>query len=264
MSGTVEFENGTSENLKVAPVSDRAFRLWFNACCYCSRNLTDGRVPAILIAGLSRTANRRVIDELLVAGLLERLSTETFLVHDYLKHNPSRDEVQESRQRARERTSEWRRRNQRGAGDGIRDGDVTDNSTVTRVRVPAGAPEKKSSTELDRATKKTLLVVDSFAAQIRERDPQADVAPRSEAWLREARLLLERDGRSTEQVLAVLAWLATDDFWSSVVLSVPKFRAKFTQLVAKMNTAQKSPTSNGRTTAPRAAAARRNALMEHD
>lgn len=76
-----------------------------------------------------------------------------------------------------------------------------------------------------------------LAAQVRERDPGAKVAPRSKAWLRATRLLVERDGRDFELVESVIRWLPSDDFWSSIVLSMPKLREKFTQLVAAMQRA---------------------------
>jgi hypothetical protein len=228
---TIEFDNRAPENIKIVVVSDRAFRLWFNACCYCNRNLTDGRVPAALIQGLSVTATKRTVGELLNASLLERLDGDTFLVHDYLDHNPSRADVEEERRRSRERTAKWRSgqdvtRHQR-ITNGIRDAHVT-----------IADKEESRTTEIDRATEKTLLVCDSLAAQILDRDPQASVAPRNDRWLREARLLLERDQRDPELVMQVLAWLKTDTFWSTVILSTPKLREKFTQLVAKMRAAE--------------------------
>lgn len=39
--------------------------------------------------------------------------------------------------------------------------------------------------------------------------------------------MLDRDGRSLEEVLACITWLTTHDFWSSVILSTTKLRAKF-------------------------------------
>lgn len=228
MSGTIEFDNHAPENPKLVRISDRAFRLWFHACCYCNRNLTDGRVPAALLAGLSHTSTRRTATELVDAGLLER-DGEDYLVHDYLDHNPSREEVEEERRRSRERTAKWREtrqvtRHTRVTND-VRDAHVTISDKEREV----------GSKELDLASDNTLLVCDTLAAQIRERDPQAKFDPRGERSLREARLLLERDGRSVDQVMAVLAWLRTDPFWSTVILSTAKLREKFTQLVAKMD-----------------------------
>lgn len=247
MTSTVAFEDRTPENLKIAPISDRAFRLWFNAACYCHRNLTDGRVPAVLILSLSPTATKRAVEELLSAGLLERVDKLTYRVHDYLDHNPSREEVEEARRGSRERTRRWRDGARDGMSDGgrdaLRDGGVT---ASVPVNVTTSDKKRSTTTETSRATAETLLVVDRLVTHLLERDPQAHVEPRSDRWLRAARLLLTVDGRSVGQVMAVLEWLPTDPFWPTVVLSMPKFREKFTQLVAKMNAASGPVSANGR------------------
>lgn len=106
--GWVRFENTAPENLKVASVSDRAFRLWFNAICYCSRGRTSGRVPAALITALSVSATKKTVEELLELGLIERLDEKTYLVHDYLDYNPSKERIDEMRETNRNRVANWR------------------------------------------------------------------------------------------------------------------------------------------------------------
>lgn len=49
-------------------------------------------------------------------------------------------------------------------------------------------------------------------------------------WRTEARLLLDRDGRSVEQVLKAIDWCQNDDFWKANILSMPKLREKYDQL----------------------------------
>ena len=131
MSGWVRVENTMPESLKVAPLTDRSFRLWMHALCYCSRAKTDGRVPAALVLSLSPSANRRSVDELVNAGLFEPVE-DGYLVHDYLDYNPSRARIRELKDAAKERTARWRN----GDGDVTRhknegDGDVTDNEHIT-------------------------------------------------------------------------------------------------------------------------------------
>lgn len=102
VSGWVKFENATPENHKVIAVSDRAFRLWFDAVCYCSRTLSDGEVSAVAVRKMAGRSKRSV-DELIGAGLfLER--EDGVEVKDYLKYNPSRAEIEANR----ERVSNWR------------------------------------------------------------------------------------------------------------------------------------------------------------
>lgn len=51
-------------------------------------------------------------------------------------------------------------------------------------------------------------------------------------WRIEMDRLLRIDGRSPLEVEQAIRWLDRDEFWSGVVLSVPKLRAKFDQLRA--------------------------------
>jgi hypothetical protein len=112
--------------------------------------------------------------------------------------------------------------------------------------------------ELAKATTASLGIVDKLGAQILSRDPRARIEPRSERWLREIRLLQDQDGRSVEQIVAVLDWLPTDSFWPAVILSAPKLREKFTELVAAMakKPSGRSSSDHDETKARRAAALR--------
>ena len=61
-------------------------------------------------------------------------------------------------------------------------------------------------------------------------------------WHDAARLMLERDGRSEEQIHRAIDWCQDDEFWRSNILSMPKLREKYDQLRLAANR------SNGRTT----------------
>lgn len=134
MSGWVRFENTTPEDPDLPALSDRAFRLWFNAICYCSRAESDGMVPTVLIPSLSVSGSKKVVAELLGAGLLIDRG-EKIEVRNYLKFNPSKAQLQDLREKARVRTSRWRN-NMRSDGvtthvtDSIR---RTDTDSVTDV-----------------------------------------------------------------------------------------------------------------------------------
>lgn len=68
-------------------------------------------------------------------------------------------------------------------------------------------------------------------------DPKAKVAPLSKGWLDAARLLIDRDERPVEEIERVIAWCQADKFWRANVLSMPKLREKYGQLLLKMNEA---------------------------
>lgn len=49
-------------------------------------------------------------------------------------------------------------------------------------------------------------------------------------WRDAARLLLDKDGRSVEQVIACIDWCQSSTFWRPNILSMPKLREKYDQL----------------------------------
>lgn len=52
-------------------------------------------------------------------------------------------------------------------------------------------------------------------------------------WRDAARLLIDKDGRTEEQVRWLIDWCQADEFWRSNILSMPKLREKFDQLLLK-------------------------------
>lgn len=52
-------------------------------------------------------------------------------------------------------------------------------------------------------------------------------------WRRQARLLLDRDGRDLTQALRLIDWATTDPFWHPNIKSMGKFRAQYDTLLAR-------------------------------
>ena len=61
----------------------------------------------------------------------------------------------------------------------------------------------------------------------------------TKAWRDAARLLLDRDGRTERQAAWIIDWCQADEFWRSNILSMPKLREKFDQLVMKSGVADR-------------------------
>ena len=80
---------------KVASLSDKAFRLHVTAICYCARMLTDGEVPAHILQRIGAT--KRLTADLEAAGLWEPTSRGSWVIHDFLEYNPSREQVEADR-----------------------------------------------------------------------------------------------------------------------------------------------------------------------
>jgi hypothetical protein len=67
----------------------------------------------------------------------------------------------------------------------------------------------------------------------------------TKGWRDAARLMLDRDERTEEQVHACIDWCQADDFWHRNILSMPKLREKYEQLrlAAKPNGTGGRPTN---------------------
>lgn len=65
-------------------------------------------------------------------------------------------------------------------------------------------------------------------------------------WRTEARLLLDKDGRTVEQVIKAIDWCQTDPFWRANVMSMPTLREKYDQLrlAAQRNGGARASPSN--------------------
>lgn len=79
----------------------------------------------------------------------------------------------------------------------------------------------------------------------------------SPKWRMEARLLLDADGRTVDQVKKAIDWCQADSFWRAVVMSMPKLRDKYDQMrMAAQRPNGRSPTVevNGHRLKPETAA----------
>lgn len=121
----VRIDDNMADHPKVIGLGDLAplaLALQVRALCWCSRYLTDGKLPAEaiprLLGGFAALCSREVrakfatggnADELdwptimVQAGLWEVAPNGGYLIHDYLEYNPTRAEVLAGREAARER-----------------------------------------------------------------------------------------------------------------------------------------------------------------
>jgi hypothetical protein len=97
----VKLHDGFDEHPKVTGLSDKAFRTYIEALCYCSRNLTDGRIP---FATSRKLATPRVWGALVGSGLVEEVNSGEagYTIHDYLEHQRSADQVRQYKEAKRE------------------------------------------------------------------------------------------------------------------------------------------------------------------
>lgn len=58
-------------------------------------------------------------------------------------------------------------------------------------------------------------------------------------WRDAARLMLDRDGRTEQQIMTAIDWCQDNEFWRANILSMPKLREKYDQL--RMQASRKPP-----------------------
>lgn len=89
----IKIDDDLPDHPKVAGLTDGAFRLYLTGLCYCSRHLTDGRIPEAVTSRWGVRHADRAASELMSAGLWTS-SADGFEVVGYLEHQRSKVEVE--------------------------------------------------------------------------------------------------------------------------------------------------------------------------
>jgi hypothetical protein len=111
----IRLDDSFYDNPKVEPLSDRAYRLWTYCMGYSGRHLTDGFVPGYKVHELAHTRrSQRYIDELVERRFLEPRG-DGYIVHDFLKHNPTREQVEKDRENNAKRQADYQAKKKQGA-----------------------------------------------------------------------------------------------------------------------------------------------------
>lgn len=210
-------------------------------------------------AGLSRTQLYEVIKGLVAAGVLKKVVTGqknsaakyVFLPLDLGSQHPAGRDADETSQRPGGQDAEP------SQGPAGRDAkgrfSVPGDGTLTDSQSPAGRDAENSQRPAGRDVSVPLDGTPTPHPSKREElsPPRPDIerlcqhlADRIEsngskrptitkAWRTAARLLLDRDGRTEDQVMRAIDWCQDSDFWRGNVMSMPKLREKYDQLRLK-------------------------------
>jgi hypothetical protein len=121
--------------------------------------------------------------------------------------------------------------------DGLEGADFAGAEIAGVQKTTPGGAEIAPGTVKNRKTRKNAGEpqrddVDRICAHLAERMIGNGCKPPAitEAWRREARLLLDADKRTEEQVHRAIDWCQGNSFWRGKVMSVAKLRAKYDQL----------------------------------
>lgn len=263
---TVDF----ADSPKVAGLSDAAFRTLVEMILWSRKMMTDGVIPASVArrrwGAKTQTETNSVTDsgthcetdpvtELCTnhptSPSLVRTSGGDYMIHDFLDHQESAEEVNA---RLARNTANGRRGGRPRKTDS-KTHSVTDSGTQTKPK-----PKAETETELEDEVLRTSplsptasergsvhddedapeptpitehrpdvdAVCDAMAASVNRRTGRT---PRiTAAWRTQARLMIDRDGRTVEEITRIIDWVDGNDFWRANVLSLPKLRQKFDTL----------------------------------
>lgn len=158
----VKLEDGMPEHRKVAGLTDGAFRMNVEAICYCSRQLTDGHVPAAVAKRMHRRS-APLIAELIAAELWHETSGG-YEVHDYLEWNRSREEALELQAKRAEAGRRGGRRKQ---------ANLLANAKAV-AKQTSSKPPSKNVAETDTEVERTTSVVLTAREPARNTNPEWD------------------------------------------------------------------------------------------
>jgi hypothetical protein len=94
----IKLHDGMPENHKIVGLSDAGFRLYIEALCWCSRNQSDGKMPP---AALRRLGSVKAQKEIGAAGLLHVDERGNWVIHDYLEHQRSKEQIEAMKEQRR-------------------------------------------------------------------------------------------------------------------------------------------------------------------
>lgn len=226
-----------------------ALGLWTAAGSWSAKKERDGYVPEFMVEELG--AGQEQADDLVAAGLWDALD-DGYQFHNWAKYQPTRDALEAKREATRQRVAAWRERKGGGVANNVdntvsnddereRNGVTNDAVTLppnpTRTRpdpnpvTPTGvtsqhAPETGAAVEQPRHDVEQLL--DLLDEQIARNG--AKLPGRNKTNRDAMRLMLDRDGRSFDDVRGAILWCQQHEFWRSNILSAAKLREQFDTL----------------------------------
>lgn len=253
---------------KVARLGDDigALALWVIAGSWSSDQLTDGWVPSYVMPRLDPDvdASTRRCAALVRVGLWEedeRDGVKGWVFHDWNDEGrqPTADKVKKDRAFKTARQKRWRdKKSGRYVDDVDGDVDASSNASVDAAHVDAAptrpdptrpkvvkTPSESSSSGLDKPGARAD--VDRLCGHLADRVEQ-NYGKRptvGKCWRQAARLLLDSDGHTEDQIIRAIDWATDDEFWRPNVRSMSKLREKYIQLREAARRAQAKQNGHG-------------------
>ena len=217
-----------------------AIGLWTLAGAWSAKELTDGFVPDYVIEELASTP--AIAGHLVKCGLWE-MAEEGWQFKGWEKYQPTREQIMEARDREAERKRKYRESQRRPSGTGSgqtaghqQESEPPDPTRPDPTRPSNEEPNGSSKSEPERPD--VQGVIEAFSELLKANDVKHKPG---KAWKDAARLLIDKDGYTPEQILYVARYATADEFWKSNILSLPKLREKFEALKIKAQSRNQGP-----------------------
>lgn len=162
----IKIDDNFPDHPKVIGLSDKSFRIYISALCYAGRYLTDGFIPMAIIARFA-DEDMSYVSELTKSDLLkEDLDNNGFVIHDYLAHQTSKQQVEDKRANLRERQKRYRERHN-GTGDDF------DNALLTEPEYRIQNTDTDTDTDINKLlptprVKSAKLAVENISNKLHE------------------------------------------------------------------------------------------------
>ena len=221
------------------------------AITYANRHQTDGRIDAdwieekLALLPVSTKQQALILETLVDLRLLELVDDETYRVHDFLDWNLSREQrrtlADQGRKGGHAKATRSSQPDGDGSGPGHSDGSSKGQNGGHSEGSGSGSstPIHSTPTPTPKTTSETERHPDAarlsrrLADRILRNDPNADIHPESDRWVRDMRLLLADRKGDVAEVERIIDWCQADSFWRSNILCPAKLRKQFTQLLLK-------------------------------
>jgi len=260
-----QFDVGYLDNPKIMEVFDNspiAICMHIASVLYCAQHLTDGVVSA---GPMQRKAGGTAHDvTLLIEADLWHLPGHDcqfcpqppegkVYVHDYTEHNRTSEGVKRASQAGKKGAQAlWEKKRSAGKNDANRMRSAyeshsepqCDSDEIAMAREREREKEKEEAKASSPETVRPDIdgVIQGFSDLLKANDVKHKPG---QSWHTAARLLIDKDGYTPDQIMFVARFATNDDFWKSNILSIPKLREKFEALKIKAQAQARPKPSTG-------------------
>ena len=187
---------------------------------YCVQGSTDGEFPVSAvksIVGVTEPEEEVAITALFESGMWINHTGGMAEVKDYLEHQTPSDKVRQKSEAGKKGAAvRWGKNANRNANRNAEEKRREENISNSRV-----LPEGANRTDIQE-------ILDYLDAALKE--AEIPLPSRTKTNLTAARLLIDKDGHTVDQVKAAIDFTFQDEFWRTNIRSMSKLREKWVQL----------------------------------